>query len=101
MTVPLKLAALEMVWPLIPPLVVIVPMLTRSPELSMRWVPPVAPVLIPVVPSRLVPCRVPASVTFPALSTLNSEVEFFCRSMKLPLNEPEPLARLSKIAVPV
>jgi hypothetical protein len=32
-----------------------VPMLTRLPEASIRWVPPVAPVLIPVVPLRVVP----------------------------------------------
>ena len=37
-TVPVKLAAEEMVWLLIAPEVVTVPMLTRLPELSMRLV---------------------------------------------------------------
>ena len=40
------------------PVPVIVPMLTRLPDESMRLVPPPAPVLIPVVPFIVVPVMV-------------------------------------------
>ena len=55
--VPVKLALDEIVWPLIRP-EVMVPMLTRLPLASMRWVPAPAPVLMPVVPLMVVPVMV-------------------------------------------
>src|SRR3990167_6386233 len=57
-TVPVKLAADEIVWELMAPDVVTVPILTKLPELSMRWVPAPAPVLRPVVALRVVPVMV-------------------------------------------
>ena len=61
-TVPVKLAALLIVWELIAPLVVTVPMLTKLPELSMRltelvWMPP------PVVLMLLLAVAVPVTLT--------------------------------------
>jgi hypothetical protein len=41
------------------------PMATRLPLLSMRWVPAPAPVLMPVVPFRVVPVTVEALVIVP------------------------------------
>ena len=44
------------------PVPVIVPMFTRLPEESMRWVPAPEPVLIPVVPLSVVPVMVEAAM---------------------------------------
>ena len=63
--VPVKLAALEIVWPLIAPEVVIVPIFTKFPETSMRLVPAPAPVLMPVVPLIVVPVIVEAVAMVP------------------------------------
>ena len=56
--VPVKLAALEIVWELMAPEVVTVPMLTKLPDESMRLVPAPAPVLMPVVALMVVPVMV-------------------------------------------
>src|SRR5665647_3116719 len=47
------------------PLVVTLPMLSRLPVLSMRCVPAPAPVLMPVVPFRVVPVMVPLQARLP------------------------------------
>jgi hypothetical protein len=63
-SVPVKLALELIVWPLIRP-EVIVPMFTKLPLASILWVPPAAPVLMPVVPLRLVPWIVLEPLTAP------------------------------------
>ena len=64
-SVPVKLAALEIFWLLIRPEVVTVPILTKLPDASILCVPPAPPVLIPTVPSRLVPWIVELLVIAP------------------------------------
>ena len=89
-TVPVKLAAEEIVWPLIRPEVIvlaprarapveviapelIVPMLTKLPDASILWVPAAAPVLIPVVPLSVVPVIVLAVVIVPKPEAIDPE----------------------------
>src|SRR3989338_2996890 len=72
--VPVKLAALEMVWLLMAPEVVTVPMLTKLPDESILWVPAPAPVLMPVVPLMVVPVIVLADTNASSvLSVLAAE----------------------------
>jgi len=78
----------------------------NNPAPAFTPTPTMAPVLLAVnvllVFAKLLPWTCPTAVTAPALSTLNCEVPFFWRSMKLPAAKlPVVLAMLSKIAVPV
>ena len=82
-TVPVKLAEEDMVCPLTAPEVVTVPMLTRLPLASMRWVPPDAPVFTPVVALTVAPWTVVVVVMLLAV-----------------LMVPKPLAMLPAVRLP-
>lgn len=70
---PVKFAAEEIVWLLIAPDVVIVPIFKRLPDASIRWVPADAPVLIPVVPFNVVPVIVLAVAMVPKPEAIEPE----------------------------
>lgn len=73
----------------IPPAPVKLPILTKLPDESILCVPADAPVLMPVVPLRVVPVIVLEAATTPAAVTLNLLVgeEPDCRSIRLPVGD--------------